>query len=137
MFVERVDRPVAELILERLAASDSPMRVTQLRPLGGAMAEVPADATAFAHRQSRVMVNVAAFYEGETDRPRRREWVTDFVGALRQGDQGAYVNFLVDEGEAAVRAAYPGTTWDRLRAVKTAYDPANVFHLNQNVPPAG
>jgi FAD/FMN-containing dehydrogenase len=45
------------------------------------------------------------------------------------------VNFLVDEGEERVRAAYPGATWDRLRAVKAAYDPANLFRLNQNVPP--
>jgi hypothetical protein len=136
MFIDRVDRATATLILERLAASDSPMRVAQLRPLGGAMAEVPVDATAFAHRQSRIMVNVAAFYEGEADRPRRRAWVTGFFDDLRQGDEGAYVNFLVDEGPERVRAAYPGATWDRLRAIKAAYDPTNLFHLNQNVPPA-
>ncbi len=137
MFVDRVDAAASELILERLAASDSPMRVAQLRPLGGAMADVPVDATAFAHRTSRVMVNVAAFYEGEEDRPRRRAWVTGFVDDLRQGDDGAYVNFLVDEGEARVRAAYPGATWDRLRAIKAKYDPTNLFRLNQNIPPAG
>jgi FAD/FMN-containing dehydrogenase len=137
MFVDRVNGPAAELILERLAASDSPMRVAQLRPLGGAMADVPVDATAFAHRASRVMVNVAAFYEGEEDRPLRRAWVTGFADDLRQGDDGAYVNFLVDESEARVRAAYPGATWDRLRAIKAKYDPSNLFRLNQNIPPAG
>ncbi|RPH34881.1 MAG: FAD-binding oxidoreductase [Chloroflexi bacterium] len=136
MFVDRVDAATAELILERLAASDSPMRVAQLRPLGGAMANVPVDATAFAHRMSRIMVNVASFYEGEADRPRRRDWVTGFADDLRQGDDGAYVNFLVDEGEDRVRAAYPGATWDRLRAIKAKYDPTNVFRLNQNIPPA-
>ena len=137
MFIERVDAATAELILERLAASDSPMRVAQLRPLGGAMADVPADATAFAHRTSRIMVNVASFYEGDADRPRRRAWVTSFADDLRQGDDGAYVNFLVDEGEERVRAAYPGATWERLRAIKAQYDPTNLFRLNQNIPPAG
>jgi len=47
-----------------------------------------------------------------------------------------YVNFLADEGPDRVRAAYPGATWDRLTEVKTRYDPTNLFHRNQNVPPA-
>ena len=69
------------------------------------------------------MVNVAAFYEGPDDRAVREAWVTDFAAALRQGDDGAYVNFLADEGEARVRAAYPGATWERLRAVKATLRP--------------
>jgi FAD/FMN-containing dehydrogenase len=137
MFVDRIDRAAAELILERLAASDSPMRVAQLRPLGGAMAAVPVEATAFAHRRSRVMVNVAAFYEGDADRPRRAQWVENFAADLRQDDEGAYVNFLGEEGPDRIRAAYPGPTWDRLRAIKARYDPTNLFRLNQNIPPAG
>ena len=52
-------------------------------------------------------------------------------------DDGAYVNFLVDEGESRIRDAYPGKTWDRLRAVKRRYDPTNLFRINQNIPPAG
>ena len=100
------------------------------------MARVPGDATAFAHRTSRIMVNVAAFYDGPDDKPVRAKWVEDFSTALDQGDDGAYVNFLVDEGEARIRAAYPGGTWDRLAEVKRRYDPDNVFRLNQNIPPA-
>jgi FAD/FMN-containing dehydrogenase len=136
MLVDRIDRSAAETIMDHLAASDASMRVAQLRVLGGAMARVPVDATAFAHRASRIMVNVAAFYEGPEDRPRREKWVTDLAAALRQGDGGAYVNFLVDEGEERVRAAYPGPTWDRLAAIKARHDPTNLFRLNQNVPPA-
>ena len=68
MFIDHVDRDVAQTIMEYLESSDASMRVAQLRVLGGAMARVPADATAFAHRASRIMVNVAAFYEGEDDR---------------------------------------------------------------------
>jgi FAD/FMN-containing dehydrogenase len=118
MFVDTIDRGVAETIVEYLEASDATMRVAQLRVLGGAMARVPAEATAFAHRKSRMMVNVAAFYDGTEDRAVRETWVADFAAALRQGDGGAYVNFLGDEGEARIRAAYPGTTWDRLAAIK-------------------
>ena len=136
MFMDHVDRGVAETIVDRLQKSDAPMRVAQLRVLGGAAARVPADATAYAHRKSRIMVNVAAFYTGPEDRPVREEWVNDFAAALNQGNDGVYVNFLADEGEERVRAAYPGATWDRLRAIKARYDPTNLFRLNQNIPPA-
>jgi FAD/FMN-containing dehydrogenase len=136
MFLDTVDRDVAETIVGYLRASDAMMRVAQIRVLGGAMARVPAEATAFAHRTSRIMVNVAAFYEGPEDQPRREAWVTDFAAALEQGDAGAYVNFLGEEGEARVRAAYPGPTRDRLVEIKGRYDPTNLFRLNQNIPPA-
>ncbi len=136
MFIDGVDRRVAETIVGHLETSDAMMRVAQLRVLGGAMARVPAEATAFAHRRSRIMVNVAAFYEGPQDRAAREAWVTDFAAALHQGDEGAYVGFLGDEGETRVREAYPGPTWDRLAAIKARYDPTNLFSRNQNIPPA-
>jgi FAD/FMN-containing dehydrogenase len=136
MFVDAADQGVAETIVASLAASDAPMRAVQLRVLGGAMARVPADATAFAHRGSRIMVNLAAFYDGPADRAVREAWVADLAAALQQGDDGAYVGFLGDEGEAGVRRAYPGATLERLAAVKARYDPTNLFHSNQNIPPA-
>jgi FAD/FMN-containing dehydrogenase len=136
MFVDTVDRQMAETILEYLQASDAPVRVAQLRVLGGAMARVPVEATAFAHRGRRIMANVASSYQGPEDRTVREAWVAAFAAALRQGDTGAYVGFLGDEGEARVRAAYPGSTWDRLAVVKRRYDPTNLFRLNQNIPPA-
>ncbi|MCA1571488.1 MAG: BBE domain-containing protein, partial [Chloroflexi bacterium] len=136
MFIDHVDRGVAETIMQYLEGSDAPMRVAQLRVLGGAMARVPTGDTAFAHRQSRIMVNVAAFYEGTADRVGREAWVANFAEALGQGDAGAYVNFLGEEGPSRVRAAYPRATWERLSQVKRQYDPRNLFRLNQNVPPA-
>jgi FAD/FMN-containing dehydrogenase len=136
MFIDHVDRGVAQTILDHLEGSDASMRVAQLRVLGGAIARVPVEATAFAHRRSRIMVNVAAFYEGEDDRPRRKAWVREFAAALHQGDDGAYVNFVGDEGDDRVHAAYPGTTWDRLASIKRTYDPDNVFRRNQNIAPA-
>ena len=136
MFMERVDRPVAETIMRFLEASDASLRVAQLRVLGGAIARVPAEVTAYAHRTSPIMVNIAAFYDGEADKPIREAWVAEFSAALNQGDAGAYVNFVGDEGEARVRAAYPGATWDRLARIKAEYDPDNLFRLNQNIPPA-
>jgi hypothetical protein len=134
MFVDRVDTDVAAAVLDRLHASTAPMRVAQLRVLGGAAGRVPASATAYAHRASRIMVNLAAFYEGPDDRPVQRAWVDDFASAIRQRDTGAYVNFLGDE-PARLRDAYPGATWERLARIKKRYDPTNLFRLNHNIPP--
>jgi len=135
-FLDRVDRDMAQTMLDRLEASDAPLRAVQLRVLGGAIARVPDDATAYAHRSSEIMVNVAAFYEGDHDRAAKMAWVEELMDAIHQSDDGAYVNFIGDEGEARVRAAYPGSTYDRLAKIKRRYDPDNLFRLNQNIPPA-
>ena len=136
MYVDSIDRSAAQTIVDRLQASTAMMAVTQLRVLGGAAARVPVEATAYAHRQSRIMVNVAALFEKPEQAPEHEPWVAGLADALRQDDTGAYVNFLGDEGEERIRAAYPGPTWDRLAEIKRRYDPTNLFRLNQNIPPA-
>jgi FAD/FMN-containing dehydrogenase len=136
LFMDHVGPEEAAVIVEQLEASDAPMRAVQLRVLGGAMARVAPDATAFAHRSSRVMGVVVNFFEGAEDLPRREAWVTGLLDRLRQGDAGAYVNFLGDEGPDRVRAAYPGGAWERLAALKARYDPTNLFRRNQNIAPA-
>jgi FAD/FMN-containing dehydrogenase len=135
-FTDRFDEEAAATILDRISTSSAMMAVTQIRALGGAMARVPADATAFAHRGSRFMVTVAAVYEQMEETPQHQAWVDELAGTLQGEGDGAYVNFLGDEGEAGVRDAYPGPTWERLREIKRRYDPGNLFRLNQNVPPA-
>jgi len=135
MFVDSIDRSVAETILNHLRSSTASMAVAQLRVLGGAMARVPVDATAFAHRRSKIMVNLAALYDKPETKGTHEAWVSNFESAIRQSYHGVYVNFLGNEGEARIRAAYPGSTWDRLVSVKQRYDPTNLFRLNQNVPP--
>ncbi len=135
LFVGAIDRRAAGAIVERVEASTAPMAAVQLRVLGGAAARVPAGDTAFAHRDSRVLVNVTAVYAQPEQRAEQEAWVAAVAGELRDGDAGAYAGFLTDEGEDGVRAAYPGATWDRLAAIKARYDPGNVFRLNANVPP--
>ncbi|GAB4580983.1 MAG: FAD-binding oxidoreductase [Anaerolineales bacterium] len=135
LFMDTVGRAEAETMLEYLNTSTGFMAVAQLRVLGGAMARVPADATAFAHRQSRIMVNIASLFGDPSERPAHEAWADRFFEALRQNDRGAYANFLGDVGESRVRDAYPGATWDRLAEIKAQYDPTNLFRLNQNIPP--
>ena len=136
LFVDEVDHGSAEAILEHLGRTTAPIAVAQLRVLGGAMARVPDDATAFAHRRRPVMAAVGVVYDDASEDDIHREWAEGLATSLRNGEPGVYVGFLGEEGESRVREAYEGTTWDRLRAVKAKYDPTNLFRRNQNILPA-
>jgi FAD/FMN-containing dehydrogenase len=136
MFVDEVDASSVGTILERLQEpSTAMMGVTQIRLLGGAMARVRNDATAFAHRDRRFMVNVARVFASPHERPQHEDWVSSFGAELQRGPSGAYVGFLGDDGQARIREAYPHGAYDRLVEVKRRYDPDNVFRLNHNVDP--
>jgi FAD/FMN-containing dehydrogenase len=125
----------AESLLAGLRTSTAQMAVAQLRVLGGAVARVPSDATAFPHRQRRILAATAAMFASRSEAPEHDAWAARVATQLQQGERAAYVNFLGDEGADRVREAYGGATWDRLRALKTRYDPENVFRGNQNIPP--
>ena len=110
--------------------------MTQIRVLGGAMAGVPADATAFAHRDATVMLSMHAASTDPTDRaeaPRLDRGATSTRSPRRRC--GVYSNFLEAEGDDRVRDAYPGGTYERLADVKRRYDPSNLFRRNQNIRP--
>ena len=136
MFMDRIGVAEATTIVDTLTQSDAVFRVAQIRVLGGAYARIPSEATAYAHRAAPIMVNLAAVWTTPADRVKREAWIADFAGSLAQETSGADGNFLAAEGPDRVRGAYPGATWDRLRRIKAQYDPANLFRLNQNIPPA-
>jgi FAD/FMN-containing dehydrogenase len=99
LFLDAVDLPTAEAVVDHLRAGTAPLAVAQLRVLGGAMARVPADATAFAHRRRRVMAAIGAVWERPEETAVHEAWVTGFAAALRHGDPGVYV---IPEGAGAV-----------------------------------
>ena len=136
MFVNRLGVAEAKTILDTLEASDASFRVTQIRVLGGAVARVPVDATAYAHRKAPIMLNLAAFWTSPEDKIKQEAWVERFMASLKQDVDGAYVNFLADEGPERVAVAYPGTTGARLAKIKAQVDPDNLFRRNQNIVPA-
>jgi FAD/FMN-containing dehydrogenase len=134
-FIDRVDERTAQIMLDHLHASTSGMPIAEFRVLGGAMARVPAEATAFAHRSSRIMASFIIQYDNRDEAAIQTAWVTN--AALDQGEGAVYVNFVGDEGEARVHDAYPNATWERLAAIKAKYDPTNLFRRNHNIPPKG
>jgi FAD/FMN-containing dehydrogenase len=133
-FASELDDVAIDEILARHHDPAMPMVMTQLRVLGGQMARVPSGATAFAHRDAKVMVMVLAMFQ---DDPRPTlAWVADYLQtAFGDKRTGVYSNFLHDEGEARIREAYPGDTYSRLAAIKRRWDPTNLFHRNQNIRP--
>jgi FAD/FMN-containing dehydrogenase len=136
MFGDGVDLGAARSIVDRVEGSNASMAEAHLRALGGAMARVPNDATAFAHRDRPLLVNVAALYEAPEQRESMRRGLRTSQPSL-QGAPGAYSGFLGYDGEARIHEAYPEATLNRLVDVKKRYDPDNVFHMNHNFAPAG
>ena len=135
-FLEAIDDDAVDAILTAMAEPSSPTTMIQIRILGGAMARVPADATAFAHRDANVMLLIITQYADPTTKPAHVAWTVALWEKLATHDTGVYSNFLESEGDARVRAAYPGETYERLAEIKRRYDPANLFRLNQNIRPS-
>lgn len=136
LFMDKLDVTEAEKILELLDHSDAPMRMAQIRVMGGAAGRVSNDATAFAHRGWPIMTAFLAMDGTAAAALRHDRWASTCVAAFPQPADSAYVNFLGIGEPERLSAAYPQQTWNRLRQIKRQYDPENIFRLNQNIQPA-
>jgi FAD/FMN-containing dehydrogenase len=125
------------IITGHAANITSGMSAVGLFCFGGAMARVPADATAFGHRDAAHDINiVGAWLPDDPEPDRHRAWVRGFFDALEPHSRGVYVNFTSDDSPERIRgAAYGEAKWKRLVALKKQYDPTNFFRLNANIPP--
>jgi FAD/FMN-containing dehydrogenase len=103
--------------------------------LTGVANQVPVDATAYAARDAKFVVNVHGRWEEPIEDQKCVSWARDFFVATRDyASGGAYINFMTaDEGDR-VSEAY-GSNYHRLVDLKTQYDPDNIFHMNQNIKP--
>jgi FAD/FMN-containing dehydrogenase len=114
----------------------SPKSEIHVQHMGGAVARVPAGATAFGDRSAPFLLNIIASTFTADGYDDAVQWAKDFHGAMDPAlTGGTYVNFLSDEGDDRVHAAYGADTYERLVALKRTYDPTNLFRLNQNVRP--
>lgn len=135
-FLASVDEATAKVMIDAIASSPAPMRILQLRTLGGAVAAVAPDATAYGFRDKKVVTYLGGFYVGEDNRTATVAWADSLVAAVDQGDSDAYLNFVGEPGQADVTNCYPPATLARLAAIKRRYDPHNVFRRNHNIEPA-
>ena len=117
----------------RLPTGQSTMH---LYPIDGAVHRVPGDGTPFAYRTSQWAEVIVGVDPDPANAGLIRQWCVDYWDALHPFSAGgAYVNFMMDEGQARVRATYRGN-YDRLARIKRRYDPGNLFRVNQNIRPA-
>ena len=108
-----------------------------LYPINGAAHDVGSSDTAWAYRDATWGSVFAGVGPEPADADAVRQWSIDYFDALHPYSAGgAYVNMMMDEGEERVRASYRDN-YPRLAAIKAAYDPENLFRVNQNIPPAG
>ncbi len=116
--------------------ADAALPDVSLQAYGGAIADVDDDATAFSHRHTCFEFVAAAKWSDPGEDGLRMGAARREAAKLEPFAVGAYVNALSDEGAPGVRRAYCDAKRARLAAVKNAYDPVNVFHLNHNIAPA-
>ena len=133
--VAELNDEVIDIVAEYGKRIESPITSLALWQMGGAVARVGPNETAFNGRKAGFTFNIngnsvsAGGFEAE------REWARAYWSALAPYHTSVYVNFLMQEGEDRIRQAYGSEKYDRLKALKRKYDPTNFFRLNQNIAP--
>ena len=109
-----------------------------LYPINGAAQRVGPDETAFGHRDAKYAAVIAGMWPDPADNEANTKWVRDYYAAIHpySGIEGGYTNFMAADDATRAPENY-GRSYERLRGIKAVYDPTNLFHLNQNIPPTG
>ena len=139
LYLDDLTDAAVDVLVEHFPRRGSPLSLAAVFVLDGAYAAVGPEDTAFSgDRRARILVNVTGNCAGAAGYESERAWVRTFWEALRPLARtgGSYVNYMTEYEEDRVRASYGAAKYDRLARIKAAYDPGNVFHLNQNIKPA-
>ena len=134
-FLKDLSDDAIEVMLRFAADMPSPFTGVGLQQMCGLASRVDPSATAFAHRDRQYDFLILSQWEDPAESARNIDWTRAFFEAMQPFlKRGVYVNNLGEEGQDRVRAAY-GANYERLAALKSRYDPTNLFRLNQNVTP--
>ncbi len=132
--LSHLDDELIERLTELHLTAPGPQCEIHVHQMGGAIARVADDATAFAERSMPFVLNAVTGWHDPSVGPAHRTWARNVIESAADATTGrAYVNFLGDAN--AARSSYGSETYDRLVALKNEYDPSNVFRLNQNIEP--
>jgi FAD/FMN-containing dehydrogenase len=126
----------AQTLLDHGSEVPSPFTDVKLVHLGGAVARIGENETAFSHRNSRYALVIQTRWANAGESAEHLAWSQRFFEAMKAHSTGkVFMNFMADEGERRIGDAYNPHTYRRLRAIKAAYDPSNRFRMNQNIRP--
>jgi FAD/FMN-containing dehydrogenase len=134
-FMAELTDQAIDLLIEHANAMRSPLSQIHIHQLGGAMGRIAPEATAFHRRDAGFIYNLIGLWKDPSENEVHTQWAKRAFEALRPVSLGgAYVNFLGDDGQQRVRAAYD-SNYARLAELKSRYDPTNLFRMNQNIRP--
>jgi FAD/FMN-containing dehydrogenase len=134
-FVKELTDEVIEAHLEHGPKVPTVNSTVHTYPIDGAVQRVPADATAFSHRDASFATVIAGMWPDPADNEANIRWVRDYAAATSPfSEEGGYVNFMAADDQDRVQANY-GSSYERLREVKRTWDPDNRFRFNQNIIP--
>ena len=137
-YVKELPNDLLETIAARGGTAPSPMTEAFVARLGGAISEVPGEATAFPLRDAGYFVQTDSTWTDPADDEANISWTRGFHEAIAPHVmERAYVNFFGDEGSQRIAKAYGPEKYTKLVGVKKKYDPTNLFRLNQNIVPEG
>lgn len=134
--LSKLEDGLIDTLIPYVETLPSPQCEIFLGAIGGATTRPAPDSAAYAHRDTKFVMNVHGRWEDPADDIRCINWARDFFKASSPFASGSvYVNFLTAEESDRIRSAY-GPNYDRLVQVKHKYDPDNLFRVNQNIAPA-
>ena len=133
--VAELNDDIIDIVAEYGTQITSPITSVALWQMGGAVARVGEDATAFNGRNAGFTFNINGNSLTEDGFAAERDWARRYWQALAPHHTSVYVNFLMEEGEERIKQAYGAEKYARLKALKRKYDPTNFFRLNQNIRP--
>jgi FAD/FMN-containing dehydrogenase len=138
-FMRHIPSGAVEVLADAYARASSPHNLLFFQQLGNATNRVPADATAFGHRDAKYALVIVSAWSEAADSERHVAWARGVRAATAShATGGIYVNAIGQPGEwgtDVVRSAY-GSNYRRLSELKRKYDPDNLFRHNQNIPPS-
>ena len=135
-FVDVINDEVTATIMDHGQRMTSPLSSFYFQHLGGAISRGSSEEAAFGHRDAVFDFTILTVWDDPAETEAHMIWARDFSDAIRPHATGVYVNNLGSEGADRVKAAYAPDTYERLVALKDAYDPENVFRHNQNITPS-
>ncbi|MBV8950349.1 MAG: FAD-binding oxidoreductase, partial [Actinobacteria bacterium] len=136
-FYDALPDEAIDQFVTRAANPVSPLSQMIVIPGGGAIARVDENAMAFGERKAAFNIHYLSMWDDPADTEANIAYTKDIAGAMKPWSSGrAYLNFLGDEGQSRVEAAFGPDKYRRMQALKKKWDPTNLFRLNQNIPPA-